>query len=76
MTNWNMDWTKVPDLRGCPWCKKTPKLEQDFDDSWHVCCAFEHCAVKPITHGYRRAQEAAQVWNCCEQPDLMPRPIS
>jgi hypothetical protein len=30
----------------------------------------------PITHGYRYKYEAVVVWNYCEQPDLMPQPIS
>ena len=29
-----------------------------------------------ITHGYRYEHEAVAVWNYCEQPDLMPQPIS
>lgn len=65
-----------PELRRCPWCKSSAVLEQDCDQSWHVCCSFTRCAVKPITHGYKYRHEAVMVWNCCEQPDLMPQPIS
>lgn len=67
---------RQPDLRKCPWCKTTPTLEQDLDEAWHVCCSFKTCAVKPITHGYKNRHEAVMVWNCCEQPDLIPKPIS
>ncbi len=78
-----LDWSKNKgenlqqiDLRKCPWCKKAPTLEQDLDESWHVCCSFEMCAVKPITHGYKYRHEAVMVWNCCEQPELTPQPIN
>lgn len=62
--------------RVCPWCKDTPKVEQDMDSSWYVACSNSHCAVAPITAGYSYPWQAVAVWNCCELPDVMPKPIN
>lgn len=63
------------DLRPCPWYKHPAKLEQELDDTWYVCCSFSKCAVAPITATYQFKRQAKLVWNCCEQPDIMPKPI-
>lgn len=67
---------KEHNLRLCPWCKQPPKLEQDCDLTWYVSCSFRGCAVSPITAPYQFKRQAVMVWNCCEKPDVMPKPVT